>query len=137
MTKRFLLAAVSAVAMAFAVPALAASLTLGVGGAQSQTNGASLTASRSASGAALAGIAAGQTTGNANTVGASGAFAQTTPGGMNTGAVHGSNSNSSTNTVSGALGLAATVNASGAGAGSTGFGNAAGVFGTVILSPLP
>ena len=130
-------AAAAGLALVFASGVHAASLTFGLGGAASQSQGQTVSQSGSASGAAILGIAAGSSSGQSTTGHAAGAFAQTTPGGMVSGAGQIGASSSQTNTASGALGLAATLNGSQAGGTSIGNAFGGGAFGTIVLSPLP
>ncbi len=132
--KKFIIAAFASL---LAVPAMAASLTLGTGQTGATSAGATTSQSQSASGAAIIGLSAGQTSGNAASGGVAGATNFTGPASNSSGAFNLQQSSTQTNTASGALGAAITANGSGANAGNLSGGIAAGQYGTAILAPIP
>ena len=133
--KTFLLATVAAIALA--TPAFAFNLTVGAGGSQAVSGGVTASASQSTSGAALAGITAGQTNGSAVSGGAAGASNTTHANGNNAsntstaGNVQGVATHASNGNV--ALGLAGTVNQSTTGATQISAGQATGGYFTLQL----
>jgi hypothetical protein len=130
--------ALLASAFAFlAIPAMAASLTFGVGGTQAGSVSGTNSTSTSNGATAVIGVTAGTTHGDSTNTSVGAAAQQTTPGGTVGQTASGTQSITNANNASFSLGLAANGSGSTANAAGAGAGTAAGNFFTIVLSPLP